>query len=102
MKMSNHVIEWSEKVRRQAASGKSAATWCKEHSIAYQSFIYWRKRLSPSSPSLEPLNRSSFLELPQSEPKTWMEISVPGVKLAISKDFDREALLRCMQMLGGL
>lgn len=102
MKMSNHVIEWSEKVRQQAASGKTAATWCKENSISYQSFIYWRKRLSLSAPSQEFLRRSSFVELPQSNAKTWMEISVSGVKLTISKDFDREALLHCMQMLGGL
>ena len=100
MKMSNHVIEWSEKVRQQAASGKTAATLCKEHSIAYQSFIYWRKRLNQPSLNM-PLNRSSFVELKQAPAQSWMEISLPGVKITISKDFDKESLLRCAKLLGG-
>ncbi len=96
MTLSNRVLQWSEKIRQQSVSGKSAATWCSENSISYQSFLYWRKRLQSSAP--QALKRSSFIELSQPS-LPWLEISLPGIKLSLAQQFDRKALLRFVQML---
>ena len=36
--------EWLEALKRQSASGKSAAAFCREEGIRYQSFMSWRTR----------------------------------------------------------
>jgi hypothetical protein len=97
------LLEWSEKIKNQAASGQSIAAWCQDHDIAYHTFLYWRKRLQQSFPSTEnPSKRSSFLELAKDPPQAWLEINLPGVRLEISKGFDRSAVLCFLQILKAL
>jgi transposase-like protein len=38
--------EWQRLVTEQAASGKSASSFCRERGITDNRFFYWRKRLS--------------------------------------------------------
>lgn len=44
--MKLEVEKWEQLVAEQATSGKSAASFCREHGIADNRFFYWRKRLS--------------------------------------------------------
>ncbi len=86
--------EWSEKIKNQEESGKSAKVWCRENEESYQSFIKWRKRLrDPKQPFKD------FLELPDT-PETWLDISFRGVKITIRSDFERKTLLFLLQLLG--
>jgi transposase-like protein len=41
------------------ASGQSISSYCKEHGIAYHSFLYWQKKLSSSS-SCKKRNLSNY------------------------------------------
>lgn len=94
------VLEWSEKIQRQAASGKAIAGWCREESISYNTFMYWRTRLRKPTPLQDQVKRSSFIECPQAcEP--WIEITLEGAKLTLSKNFDRASLLFCLRVFGG-
>lgn len=36
---------WEQRLADHATSGKSVATWCREHSIRDNQFYYWRKKL---------------------------------------------------------
>lgn len=92
-------LEWSEKLKQQLLSGKSAASWCKEEGISYNTFQYWKSRFSrQNNPKA---SERPFIELPQESFQGWIEILLPGAKLTISKDFDRGALLFCLKVLGG-
>ena len=54
---------WQQLVDKQAQSGLSGAQFCREHHVAYASFMSWRKRLQnvPMQPSVTP--HSTFVEL---------------------------------------
>ena len=60
------------------ASGQSIATYCKEHGIAYHSFLYWQKKLSSSSS----LQKKKFIKLlpPSSSSVLPTEIIYPNGK----------------------
>ena len=52
--------QWQQLIEQQLHSGQSGAAFCREHDIAYASFMGWRKRLADAdSPSPSP----SFIEL---------------------------------------
>jgi len=59
---------WQQLVERQAQSGLSGAQFCREHQVAYASFMGWRKRLQNFStlPSLNP--EKTFVELTAPDP----------------------------------
>lgn len=88
--------EWLEKITQQKNSGKSASQWCRENGFSYQTFLSWRKRLC----FLEIEKQSPFIELFEnsSEP-TWMEITIHGAKLVLAKKFNRETLIRLIEVL---
>ena len=88
--------EWLEKITQQRSSEKSVSEWCRENGLSYQTFLFWRKRLL----SIEIEKQSPFTELFEnsSEP-TWMEITIPGAKLVLAKKFNREALIRLIEVL---
>jgi hypothetical protein len=98
MELSEHVLKWSERLRQQQVSGKSARAWCMEQSVPYRSFCAWRQRLQAAQEPQHELNCSGFTELPR-EDVPWLEISLRGAKLALHRNFDLAGLLRCMQML---
>jgi hypothetical protein len=92
------IQEWSEKIQKQTASGKSIAAWCREESISYNTFLYWHKRLQTNS-SQDQVKRSSFIECPQ-DSDVWIEIILEGAKLTLSKNFNRASLLFCLRVFG--
>jgi hypothetical protein len=94
------VSEWLERLQQQSNSGKSIAEWCQEQAISYHTFLYWRKQLRPVK-TKTPME-CSFVELPkETSEKTWIEITLEGAKIQITKNFDRGALLFCLKVLGG-
>ena len=44
--MKQDLSEWQRLVMEQAASGRSASSFCRERGINDNRFFYWRKRLS--------------------------------------------------------
>lgn len=90
--------EWLEKLQRQSESGKSIAAWCREQSISYSTFLYWHKKLKQTK---APSHHNCFVELSEETSETWIKIILEGVKIEITKNFDRGALLFCLKVLGG-
>jgi hypothetical protein len=93
------VLEWSEKIHKQMASGKSIAAWCREEGVSYSGFLYWHKRIQKPI-SLSQVERSSFIECPQ-DSEVWIDIILEGAKLSLSKNFNRASLLFCLRLFGG-
>ena len=92
----NSKKQWCEKIEQQKVSGKSAAKWCREQNVSYQSFLAWRKRLS----SAVVAKNSAFIEMfDDSSESTWMEISTRGVKLVLSREINCKALTRLLETL---
>jgi hypothetical protein len=92
--------KWKEMLQEWHLSGLSGAAWCKQKEISYVQFLYWRKRLELSL--LPKQTKSmSFIELPEESTETWIDISLEGAKISITKNFDRGALLFCLKVFGG-
>lgn len=89
------LIEWSEKIKEQKLSNKSIPVWCREKGISYNTFLYWLKKIT-SNP-LQSSTKSAFFEVPEECPP--IEISLPGVRISICKDFDRNALVNFLGLL---
>jgi len=92
---SERLIEWSEKIKKQKLSNKSGQAWCREYGISYYTFQYWQKRIKECN---QPKSvKKIFVEIP--EEKSNIEISLPGVKLSLSDHFDKQALIRLLNLL---
>lgn len=89
------LIEWSEKIKDQKLSNKTAPVWCRENRISYNTFQYWLKKITGDN-TQNPI-KNSFFEIPEECPS--IEISLPGVKLSICRDFDRNAFVRFLSLL---
>ena len=89
------ILEWSEKIRRQKLSNKSVATWCKDEGISSNTFQYWNKKIKKAIPQQS--LKSDFLEIPEDRPL--IEVSLQGIKIAISKDCDRSGLIYFLNLL---
>lgn len=89
------ILEWSEKIRRQKFSNKSVAAWCKEEGISSNTFQYWNKKIKKTIPQQSLKN--DFLEIPEDPPL--IEVSLQGIKIALSKDFDRSGLIYFLNLL---
>jgi hypothetical protein len=88
--------QWSERIEQQRASGKSVAQWCRDQDICYQTFLNWRKRLS----QVQVMKSSPFVEIfEESSEPTWMEITTRGAKLVLARKFNRDSLMRLLQVL---
>lgn len=94
------VLEWSKKIHKQMASGKSIAAWCREEGISYSTFLYWSKRIQKPISLEEQIKRSSFIECPQ-DSEVWIDIILEGAKLTLSRNFNRASLLFCLKLFGG-
>jgi len=91
--------QWQKLVDSQAQSGLSGAQFCREHHVAYASFMSWRKRLRSIStqPSVAP--ELTFVELTapapiadisqvdvEPEPRLCVELNLgSGIELRITR-----------------
>jgi len=61
---------WQQLVDSQAQSGLSGAQFCREHHVAYASFMNWRKRLQNLSMQPSVTSERTFVELTAPLPAT--------------------------------
>lgn len=105
MRATQETVElWRERLETWKGSGKNIAKWCKDNGVPYVRFFYWRDRLSEErSPidSSKPLPQ--FIELKESPQSlsvdSGVSLSFQETHIHLSKDFDRDTLLRCLQTL---
>lgn len=103
--------EWRVLVEEWKASGKTMTTWCREHQIHKNTFIYWVKGGSPSKkiaissnnhPSIKTkLTRSCFTELSDRQ-GTGICLEYQGVRIHIDRSFDATTLKSCLSILRGI
>ncbi len=89
--------EWKKRIRLQHKSGQCISKWCREKQINYDSFLYWKKRFSPS-----PINRSTFLELTDPCKDAGIFIEYKEMKIVLVKNFDPTILTQCLKTLKSL
>jgi len=90
--------QWLELVQQWQSTNMSAKAWCGAHDVSYESFIIWKNRLkSDLSKTLD--HKQPFVELVDAAPHSGIEIHHRSLKLTIERNFDPEALLRCLQIL---
>ena len=75
----------------------SAAHFCRQQSIDYSNFLYWRQRFQETR-----LKRSSFRELPCESSKASIILEHNQVRIQITEHFDPATLKKCLQVLKGL
>ncbi len=92
---SERLLEWSEKIKNQKLSNKSVKEWCKEQGISKHTFQYWNQKINKSNTSK--VIKNTFFEIP--EETCMIEISLRGMKIFISKDFDRNTLIHFLSLL---
>lgn len=54
---------WQQLVNKHTQSGLSGAQFCREHQVAYASFMNWRKRLGDSTAQPDGEPKRTFVEL---------------------------------------
>lgn len=94
-------VKWQENLAQWQASGKSAATWCKEQEISHNTFCYWKNKLK-ESPNNSVLNKNDFVEIadkPQNS--SGIIIECQGIIIHLSKNFDPKTLMSCLHILRG-
>ena len=90
--------EWFELVESWEQSETSAAAWCRERGIGYQSFLYWcrrrRKTASVDTPLAVIPSKTGFREIISRDELT---AEINGVRLRLERGFDpgllREAIV---------
>ena len=92
--------QWQELVLQWETSHMNAKAWCLEHTVAYESFIIWRKRLKGALQANSDTPKATFVELSDtSATLSGIKIHCRSLSLSLSKDFDSSTLLRCLQVL---
>jgi len=101
---------WHERLYAWKVSGNNIAKWCRDNEVSYVRFFYWKNRFTPEQelvlipPKLSP----PFIELtesPQSEStplisaNSGISLSFQKMHIHLSKDFDRDALVKCLNTL---
>lgn len=86
-------IEQSEHLMQQIESGQTIATYCREHSINYHTFLYWRRKhkddrnTEPGTNSSRPFIEMSFA--PPNAPFSGITIYLPnGVRIQLAGKLD--------------
>jgi hypothetical protein len=94
---------WKERVLEWKASGKSAAVWCKENNIPYNTLIGWKNRfLNPNrNPCSTPSN--GFVELKDKPPlNSGIVLEYKDAKIRIESGFNPSVLKQCLACLKGM
>jgi len=94
---------WKERLKNWELPQQSALAWCRQNDISYQSFKYWKRKLSSPQESSEPIMADSFIEITEKEADqgSGIEIEIEGMFIRLCKDFDSDALNRCCRALRG-
>ena len=96
-------IRWEGIVQQQSESGLSAAAFCREQQISYQSFGYWKRRLQRGDE--QPLVQSSrFQEVriaPGPEPEGMFEVILGAVTIRVPSRFAELDLQKILRVVAG-
>jgi hypothetical protein len=103
----NTIDMWRERLEAWKTSGKNIAKWCNDSGIPYARFFYWRTRLSKEQDAALNCSKSlpqfiEFTEPPQSVSNSGISLSFQEMQINLSRDFDRETLLKCLQTMKAL
>jgi hypothetical protein len=60
---------WQQRITDWQASGLSGMAYCKQQSLTYCRFVYWRKKLTHSEPELNEVASSGFAAQLSGTPK---------------------------------
>jgi len=71
---------WQQRITDWQASGLSGAAYCKQESLVYHRFVYWRQKLTGSEePSKSVQTRSGFARVaPVPDAGAGLTVSLPG------------------------
>ncbi|MDX5328039.1 MAG: IS66 family insertion sequence element accessory protein TnpB [Marinobacter sp.] len=71
---------WQQTLSDWQASGLSGAAYCKQESLVYHRFVYWRQKLTGRVESSEPVQaRSGFARVaPIPDTGVGLTVSLPG------------------------
>ena len=87
--------DWTQAIKQQIFSGKSAVQWCREQNFPYRIFLYQRSRLLKTE-----VFKKTFVELHEdSDEPSWIEITTFGAKLILANKFNKFALIRLLEVL---
>ena len=87
---------WQQMILKQKSSGLSGVRWCECNHVQYNTFCYWKRRLSKVS-----LSRTSFIEVQDKDSPIGVQLECQGIKVLLKKDFDAPTLLRVLTILKG-
>lgn len=93
--MFSPISDWSAKISAWKQSGLTIAAWCRNNSVSYYSFLYWRKRL----PKLEHSEGGSFVQLSVAAANSQISLECNGVTVHLSSGFDPELLGDVLSLL---
>ena len=92
--MSEVISEWSAKIADWNRSGLSIAAWCRENTVGYHRFLYWRQRLKEIDQDDKP---GKFVELhPATTP---ISLECNGVYVHVTSGFDARLLEDILTLL---
>lgn len=71
---------WQERITRWQSSGLSGMAYCKQESLAYGRFVYWRKKLagSPEPDGEAPSGFARVAPVTRLEAADGLTVSLPG------------------------
>ena len=71
---------WQERITQWQSSGLSGMAYCKQESLAYGRFIYWRKKLvgSPEPDGATPSGFARVAPVARLEAAAGLTVSLPG------------------------
>lgn len=94
------VKAWKLKIEQWQSSGKSCLAWCREHTVSYKQFCYWKYRLLGTKNSSPEPRQLSFVELkPQKSQHAGIDIACGDFTITLHPYFDRETLLRTLAIM---
>lgn len=70
---------WQQHITQWQTSGLSGMAYCKQHSLTYCRFVYWRKKLSSGAPGdSAPSGFARVAPVSRPEPTNGLSVSLPG------------------------
>jgi hypothetical protein len=98
--------QWEQTVAEQAASGLSAAAFCRDRSVAPALFYQWRRRLRGDTAEASAAAAAGFVEMvagsgPGSRGSGVALRLGEGLTVALERGFDEGTLRRVMAALRG-
>lgn len=93
--MSTPSTEWTDKITDWQRSGLTVAAWCRNNSVSYHSFLFWRKRLQTEARR----EGGRFVELTVAPSSSPILLECNGVTVHVSSGFDPALLWDVLSLL---